>query len=391
MNMIARWIGRKPTALPAEGQDGGGTPDGQGGHGNGGGEPPKPSGPRNPWQPPVTGGSSPSGGPRRPASLEDIFRARGGGGGGNGGGSPSGPPPRGGAPFRLPQRPDGKSWTPLVLGGLALFWVAVSSSHQLSSNEEGIVTTFGKYSGTIGPGMNLTAPWPIQRVRVEAVTSINRISLPDGEAENLMLTGDQSLVDLSYIVRWNIKNLKQYSYQMKDPEGTVREVAEAAMRASVAEVKLADVMNGSGRGEIEAHVRQRMQAVLDAYRAGINVQGVDIKKADPPGKVNGAFQNVQAAQQDYNRDVSNAQAYAQQIKARAEADASQFDKIYEQYKLAPEVTRRRLYYETMERVLMSNDKVVAPSGGMTSYLPLPEIRKKVLVSPDSPPPQGGAQ
>ncbi len=384
MKSITRWLGWEKTAAPAPAspvvltsEDGGDhAPDKDGGKDGG-----KPSGPRNPWQPPVTGGNGGSGGPRRPASLEDLFRQRGAGGGG--------PVPPRGPSFRVPQRPDGKSWTPLVLGGLALLWVAVSSSHQLSSNEEGIVTTFGKYDHTIGPGMNLTAPWPFQRVRVEAVTSINRISVPEGETENLMLAGDQSLVDLSYIVRWNIKNLKQYSFQMKDPEGTVREVAEAAMRASVAEVKLADVMNGSGRGEIEAHVRQRMQAVLDAYRAGINIQGVDIKKADPPAKVNGAFQNVQAAQQDYNRDVSNAQAYAQQVKALAEADAAQFNQIYAQYKLAPDVTRRRLYYETMERVLMNNDKVIAPSSGMTSYLPLPAIQKKTLVAPDAQ--QGGAQ
>jgi membrane protease subunit HflK len=317
-----------------------------------------PKGPRNPWHPPSTG-------PRRPAGLEDLLRSKGGGGDG---------PPRGA--FPLPQRPGGKSWTPLVLGGLALLWLLGSSSHQLASNEQGIVTSFGKYSETIGPGMNVTLPWPFQRVRVEDVTSIRRDSVPDSSAEMLMLTSDQSLVDLSYIVRWRISNLKQYAYQLKDPKGTVIEVAEAAMRASVAEVKLRDVMGGAGRAEIESNVRARMQAVLDAYHAGVMIQGVDIKKADPPAKVNAAFQQVQAAQQDYNRDVSNAQAFAQQVTARAEADAAQFNQIYAQYKLAPEVTRRRMYYDTMERVLMNNDKVIAPTNGVNAYLPLPAITKK---------------
>jgi hypothetical protein len=136
-----------------------------------------------------------------------------------------------------------------------LLWLAFSTGHQLSSNEQGIVTTFGKYTSTIGPGMNFTAPWPIQRVRVEDVTSIRRDNVPEGEAEKLMLTGDQSLVDLSYIIRWNIRNLKQFTYQLEDPQGTVREVAEAAMRASVAEVKLNDVMLGTRRAEIETNVR----------------------------------------------------------------------------------------------------------------------------------------
>jgi membrane protease subunit HflK len=349
------------------------------------------TGPRNPWSAP---GQAPTG-PRRPASIEDIFRPRkdgpagGNGGGGNGGGPGR---PSGGLPpglFRLPTLPGGHSLLPLLLAGGAALWLLFSTTHQLSSNQEGLVTTFGKYSSTIGPGMNVTLPWPAQSVRIEDVTSIRRDSVPEGEAEQLMLTSDQSLVNLSYIVRWNIKDLKQFAYQMQDPKGTIREVAEAAMRASVAEVRLNDVMFGQRRAEIEAHVRQRMQAVLDAYHSGVLIQGVDIKKADPPAKVNQAFQKVQAAQQDYNRDLSNARAFAEQVTARAEGDAAAFDKVYTQYKLAPEVTRRRMYYSTMERVLSGNDKVIAPNGGMTSYLPLPEIRKKPATPADAP--QGGGQ
>jgi len=355
MSWGMNWIdARRGLALPAS--EGGDVPEGGAPEGG----PPK--GPRNPWHPPHTG---PNSGSRRPVGLEDLLRGKNGGSGG--------PPP---GFFQMPRRPGGKSWTPLFLGGMVLLWLLGSSSHQLSSNEQGIVTTFGKYDQTVGPGMNITLPWPFQQVRVEDVTSIRRDSVPDSTVEMLMLTSDQSLVDLSYIVRWKISNLKQYAYQLKDPKGTVIEVAEAAMRASVAEVKLRDVMGGAGRAEIETSVRARMQAVLDAYHSGVMIQGVDIKKADPPAKVNAAFQQVQAAQQDYNRDVSNAQAFAQQVTARAEADAAQFNQIYAQYKLAPEVTRRRMYYDTMERVLMNNDKVIAPTSGVNAYLPLPAITKK---------------
>ena len=327
--------------------------------------PPAAPGPRNPWQP--AGDSAP---PRRAANIEDIFRQRANrpGGGSGGGGS-------GGFP-RMPQRRNGKSWAPLIAGGVALIWLLSTSTHQLGSTEEGVVTTFGKYSHTIGSGVSLTAPWPIQSVDVVDVTSIKRETIPEGEAEKLMLTSDQNLVDLSYLVRWNIKNLKLYKFQLEDPDDTVKEVAEAAMRASVAEVALNSVMGGAGRGQIEQNVRQRMQTVLDAYRSGVLVQGVEIKKADPPAKVVDAFQKVTAAQQDAQRDLSNAQAWAQQKIAGAEGEAANFDKVYGQYKLAPDVTRRRMYYETMERVLSNNDKVVVEGNGVTPYLPLPEVRRR---------------
>jgi membrane protease subunit HflK len=119
-----------------------------------------------------------------------------------------------------------------------------------------------------------------------------------------------------------------------------------------------------------------MQAILDGYRAGVMVQGVDIKKTDPPQKVVEAFQRVTAAQQNAQQQITGARQWAQQVINQSQGNAAEFDKVYEQYKLAPEVTKRRLYYETMERVLSNNDKVIVEANGVTPYLPLPEVKRK---------------
>lgn len=314
-------------------------------------------GPRNPWLPPS------SGEPRRGQTLEDLFRRRGGGSGGG----------AGGPGFRLPLRPDGGSWVPIAVGVVVLLWLGTSMIHRVSPQEKGVVTTFGAYSRTIDSGVSVTLPWPIQAVSVEDVTSIRRDSIPEGDGERLMLTGDQNLVDLTYLVRWNIKDLKLFTFQLAEPAATVKEVAEAAMRQSIAEVSLNDAM-GAGRAAIEANVRERMQRILDAYRSGVKIQGVEIKKTDPPAKVVDAFKEVLAAQQDAQSDINRAEAYAQQITQRAQGEATAFDKVFEQYKLAPEVTRRRMYYDTMERVLSKTDKVILETSGVMPYLPLPGFK-----------------
>ena len=326
-----------------------------------------PRGPRNPWLP----GSEERG--RRSPNIEDIFRQRGG---------PEGPRRGGGGPrFRVPTGPGGRSLVPIVAGLIVLVWLFVSSVHFIQPREEGIVTTFGKYSRTLHPGTNTTLPWPIQSVKVENVSEIRSIRIPDGGAEKLILTGDQNLVNLSYLIRWSIKDLKQYQFQLADPDATLREVGEAAMRASVAEHRLDSVLSGAGRADIEQAVRTRMQAILDAYRSGIIVQGIQVLKTDPPERVVESFKDVSAAQQDANTAMNEARTYEQQVLARAQGDAASFNQIYEQYKLAPEVTRRRLYYETMESVLSRTDKTIIESNGVTPYLPLPELRRRAQANP----------
>jgi membrane protease subunit HflK len=146
------------------------------------------------------------------------------------------------------------------------------------------------------------------------------------------------------------------------------------MRSVVSRVSLNDAM-GDKRADVETQVQENMQRILDSYHAGIDVRGIAIKQADPPAAVNDAFKQVTAAQQDAQTYINNANAYALQLGQKAQGEATAFDKVYEQYKLAPEVTRRRMYYETMEEVLSKVDKTIIEAPGVTPYLPLPQVQK----------------
>ncbi len=344
----------------SEGDDSSGSGD-DGNKGDGG----KSDGPRNPWLPPSSGGG---GGGKRGPNIEDIFkqrgpeqRRRGGGGGG----------------FRMPQRPGGKSWFPVLVVGIIALGLLATSAHLIGPQEKAVVKRLGDYSRTLDSGLQFSFPFPIETVDVENVEGVRPVRIPGNNNQaKLILTGDQNLVDLSYIVRWNIKDLESFKFRVVDPEETVNEVAEAAMRASVAEKQLDETFSGQGRAAIEQDVRNRMQDTLDRYRAGIRVLGVEIEKADPPSQVVDAFRDVQVAEQNADAARNQAQGYAQQVLAQAEGEAEAFDKVYEQYRLAPEVTRQRLYYETMERVLSKTDKTIVEAQGVTPYLPLPEIRRR---------------
>jgi membrane protease subunit HflK len=260
--------------------------------------------------------------------------------------------------------------------------VAITSVHFVQPGEQAVVTWLGgKYSHSLDSGTNFTAPFPLQMVEKENVTKVRLEKVPDGNAEKLILTGDQNLVDLSYLIRWNISDLALYKYQLGDPRNALLEIGEAAMRAAVARQKLDEVLTGEGRAEVEQDVRAAMQARLDAYRSGISVQGIEINKVDPPSRVEEAFKDVSSAQQDADAAINRSRAVAQQLLARAQGDASEFNDIYEEYKLAPEVTRRRLYYETMEQILSKTDKTIVESGNVTPYLPLPELKRRAQAAP----------
>jgi membrane protease subunit HflK len=176
-------------------------------------------------------------------------------------------------------------------------------------------------------------------------------------------------------VRWNIRTPELYLFQLAEPDDTISEVANSAMRAVISQVSLNDAM-GDRRADIETQVTENMQRILDGYRSGIQIQGIAIKQADPPAEVNDAFKEVTAAQQDAQTYINNANAYSLQLRQKAQGEATAFDKVYEQYKLAPEVTRRRMYYETMEQVLSKVDKTIVETPGVTPYLALPQIQKQ---------------
>lgn len=327
--------------------------------GNGGGDDGKGGGPRNPWGSP-SGGSSGGGGRKGGAtSLEELFK-KGTGGGFKGG---------------IPTRPGGRPWWPILLIGFIILWVLLTSIHRVSPQERGVVTLLGSYYSTLTPGLHFTAPAPIMSMARIDVEEIRTIDIPTGDSEKLILTGDQNIVDLAYSVRWNIKAPELFMFQLAEPEETIKEVAESSMRAAVANFTLDDTI-GSERTEIEQQVEVNMQEILDTYKAGVVIRGIAIKKADPPAAVNDAFKEVSAAQQTAQTYLNEARAYAQQLTAQAQGESAAFDKVYAEYRLAPRVTRQRMYYETMERVLSQVDKTIIEADGVTPYLPLPEIRKR---------------
>ncbi|HEX8383071.1 MAG TPA: protease modulator HflK [Sphingomonas sp.] len=356
MTSIRGWFNRPiiSNANPWGGDNGGGANGG----GSGGSGTPTP--PRNPWAVPPGGRK----GPQKPTALDEFLRKARGGGGGGGGGMPAG----------FPNPPTRTVWL-IGAGVILLAWLLFTSVHNIAPQQRAVVTFFGQYAGTLEPGIRLTPPAPFASVEKVDVTAFREENFPEGGGENLVLTGDQNLIDLAYSVRWNIGDPESYIFQLADPTATVRATAESAVREAVANVTL-DQAIGPGRTLVEQQVRDRMQRVLDEYKSGIRIQGVAIKQADPPERVNEAFKDVTAAQQDASAVRNQAEAYAQQKLALAQGEAASFNAYYAQYILAPEVTRRRMYYETMEAVLARTDKtIVETPGGVTPYLPLDRARR----------------
>ena len=273
-----------------------------------------------------------------------------------------------------PGRPSGSKIMWIALAVIAL-GMLLTTMHRIAPEERGVVTLFGRYSSTLEPGISFTLPAPISRVQKVNVAQIRDIELGSAAQETMMLTGDQNIIDIAYQVRWSIRDPEQYLFELRTPEDTIRQVAESSMRQVIAQVSLQDAI-GNRRGEIEGRVADEMQNTLNRYRSGVSIRGIAIKKADPPDAVNDAFKDVTAAQQDAESARNNANAYALQLRQIAEGEATAFDKVYVQYSLSPEVTKRRLYYETMERVLRGVDKtIIETPGGVTPYLPLPQVQR----------------
>lgn len=291
----------------------------------------------------------------------------------------------------------------LVLVGLWLF----ASLYTVRPEEQSVELFLGDYYSTGGPGLNF-APWPVVTYEVLAVTREQTENIGTsgarGNDAGLMLTTDENIVDLDFQVVWNIKDPAQYLFNLRDPDTTIRAVSEAAMREIISASELAPILNRD-RAIIADTAQQLIQETLDAYNSGVSILRVNLDKADPPSEVIDAFREVQAAEQERDRLERTADAYANRVLAgargeaaqiqeeaeayrarvvnEAEGEASRFVAVLQEYRNAPEVTRKRLYLETMERVLGDVDKIIlddSVSGGgggqgVVPYLPLNELRR----------------
>ncbi len=315
-----------------------------------------------------------------------------------------------------------------VIGLAALAIWGLSGFYRVQPDELGVVLRFGQYVRDAGPGFNYRLPYPIESVLTPRVTRLNRIdvgmriiedprrgaTMRDVPEESLMLTGDENIVDVDFAVLWLIKpnGAGEYLFNIQNPEGTVKAVAESAMREIIGRSEIQPVLTGA-RQNIETAVHDLMQKTLDQYGAGILINQVQLQKVDPPAQVIDAFRDVQAARADLERAQNEAQTYAnrvvpeargrlaqiiqaaeayrEQTVAEARGQASRFVKIYEEYRRAPDVTRQRMYLETMERILGGTDKIIVDTGGPAgSPGILPVLPLNEMLRP-RPPGQGGNQ
>src|SRR5450631_1043215 len=365
------------------------------------------SGPKGPW------GSGPQSVGPRPPDLEDLLRR---------------------GQDRLQQLLPGGYFSgigiALLLVGALAIW-GMSGFYRVQSEELGVVLRFGKYVHDAQPGLNYHLPYPIEQVLLPKALRVSTLSIGmtliddparrgrtmrDVPEESLMLTGDENIVDVDFTVLWRIKpdGVGNYLFNIQNPEGTVKAVAESAMREVVGRSNIQPILTGA-RTTNEAGVQELMQKTLDSYGSGILIQQVQMQKVDPPAQVIDAFRDVQAARADAERLQNEAQTYAnrvvpeargralqiqqaaeayrEQTVAEARGQASRFTKVLDEYKKAPEVTRRRMYLETMERVLGSAEKLVYDGGGSASgpgivpYLPLSELTPRRQAAPTTGQPQ----
>lgn len=318
------------------------------------------------------------------------------GGGGRGGANGTG----GGGGGEGPQITRGM----VGLGALALvgLW-AFSSFYTVRPEERSVELFLGSYSQTGGPGLNF-APWPVVTREILAVSTERTIEVGTNQSRSeggLMLTGDENIVDIEFQVVWNIIDPELYLFSLSDPPQTIAAVAESAMREIISQSQLAPILNRD-RGAIADRLREDVQASLDSYNSGVNVIRINFDKADPPEPVIASFRRVQDARQERDRVQNVADAYANRIVAEARGssaqileeaegyrarvvneargEASRFSAVLTEYQKAPEVTRKRLYLETMEGVLSGVDIILmdenaSGSQGVVPYLPLNELRR----------------
>jgi membrane protease subunit HflK len=372
--------------MPWNSQGGGGGPWGGGGGGPWGGQ-----------RPPGGGGGGGAGGGQQP-NIEEMLRR---------------------SQDRVRRFMPGGFGSPmsilLIVAVILVIWL-LSGFYRVQENERGVQLLFGEWNGSVTePGLHWWPPAPVGDVLRPAVTQINRLNIGfrdasdlagrglsqrELESESLMLTSDQNIADVDFTVQWRISNAGEYLFNIRSPEETVKAAAESAMREVVGQTALDDLLT-TAREIVQSNTRDLLQEILDSYGAGIQVERVQLQKTEAPPPVIDAFNDVQRARQDQERLQNQAEAYRNRIvpTARGEAagiveeatayrervikeaqgEASRFDQIYETYRAAPDVTRRRLYIETLRDVLEKADKVIIDEGGggqgVVPYLPLNELNR----------------
>jgi membrane protease subunit HflK len=373
------------------------------------------SGPHGPWG----SGPQPSGGGSRPPDLEEFLR-------------------RSQDRLRnfMPGNLGGRGIGLIVLVALALW--GFSGFYTVGPDEVGVVLRFGKFvPPEVQPGLNYHLPYPIETVLTPPALRVNKTDVGirpaeefgrrggpprDLPEESLMLTGDENIIDVEFSVLWRIKpgSVSDYLFNVQNPEGTVKAVAESAMREVIGRLNVQLLLTGGSKVQqdqtetsVQDLVQNLMQKTLDSYNAGIMVQNVQISRIKPPDEVMDSFLDVQAARSDSERAQNEAQTYAnrvvpeargraakilqdadayrEQAVAEAKGETSRFLQIYDQYKKAPSVTRERMYLETMERILSDTNKTIIDTGhsgpGVVPYLPLTDL--PVPPSRTSTPPRAG--
>ena len=299
----------------------------------------------------------------------------------------------------------------LVILAVLIIWFAFGI-YRVQPEEQGVELVFGKWTETTPPGLHYNWPAPIGHVETPKVTRVNRVevgfrtgydpargsSSRDVNQESLMLTGDENIIDIQFVAFWVVNDAGKFLFHVRNPEETAKNAAESAMREIIGKTAF-EFARTQGRARIEADARQLMQSILDLYGAGIQITQVEMQRVDPPSSVIEAFRDVQAARADKERAINEAQAYynevtqkaagaAERVVKEAEAyklervavaqgEAQRFTELYAQYSVARDITRRRLYLETMERIFADMNKVLVERGatasGTVPYLPLTEL------------------
>ncbi|MCH7865868.1 MAG: FtsH protease activity modulator HflK [Proteobacteria bacterium] len=304
----------------------------------------------------------------------------------------------------------------LVLIVIAVIGIwAFSGFYRVQPGEQGVELLFGRFVKQTSPGLNYWFPSPfgeVLKLNVERTNTINIGFRTVGEngrnsrsrdvpQESLMLTGDQNIIDIDFVVQWRIKNAADFLFNIRDPRATIKIASESAMREVIGQTTLDDATTKK-RQQVQQRSKVLLQKILDDYGAGVVIAEIQLQKADPPAEVIDAFHDVQRARQDQERSINEAKAYKNDIipKAKgmaqtmiqgasaykekivkeADGEAKRFLSVYETYKMAKEVTVRRLFLERMQEVFKNSEKVIIDTGqggtGVVPYLPLPELRKR---------------